>query len=314
MMLVWWQTNESATAHEPARIELENVSAWGCGESRQLLRVLTPLFSCHQAPRSMRFLFALVTMPTKPFSAPIAAEVRQDTESEAALIQAAKEAISTCNWKLGECASMWTTRWAKGRTDEDFGAAVGMTGDQVNQRRRVWERWSEFPIPYRNLSWSHFYAALTWDDAESCLQWAYENHATVSEMKAWRTAQAGVSDTVSESVTMGNSGDPFGSGDDPFGERGGVTMSPPGEDDGQDARGRDSEESAPRPPRNGKDKPGGPSTPPKDPFLTQKAKTVKTIEAGMRAIDDLNDLHSVPNRDAIIKSLCKVIETVKSVR
>ena len=99
--------------------------------------------------------------------------------------------MSSCNWEIGECASQWTKRYAKGRTDADFGGLIGLSGDQVYQRRRVWESFAELHKEYTGLRWSHFYAALNWEDAKECLQWSVEMEATVAEMKAWRRAQHG---------------------------------------------------------------------------------------------------------------------------
>ncbi len=111
--------------------------------------------------------------------------------SEEALIARAQQAVSRCNWVVGECAAEWTQRYARGRTDADFGALVGLSGDQVYQRRRVWQRFGSCAGNWPSLRWSHFYVALNWDDAEECLQWAEENHATVAEMRAWRRALRG---------------------------------------------------------------------------------------------------------------------------
>ena len=112
-------------------------------------------------------------------------------ETEDQLIQRAQQALSRCNWEIGECAAAWTKRFARGRTDADFGALIGLSGDQVYQRRRVWETFQDVHERYGELKWSHFYAALNWDDAAECLQWAQEMSATVAEMKAWRRAQHG---------------------------------------------------------------------------------------------------------------------------
>ncbi|MEZ6056326.1 MAG: hypothetical protein R3C01_06435 [Planctomycetaceae bacterium] len=112
-------------------------------------------------------------------------------ESEEQLIERAQRALSSCNWEIGECASKWTQRHAKGRTDADFGSLIGLSGDQVYQRRRVWEGFADVYENYAGLRWSHFYAALNWDDAAECLQWSSEMGATVAEMKAWRRAQHG---------------------------------------------------------------------------------------------------------------------------
>lgn len=112
-------------------------------------------------------------------------------ESEEILIQQARDAVSQCNWVVGECAAKWTARYAKGRTDADFGQLVGLSGDQIFQRRRVWERFGGSYVEYPGLKWSFFYVALNWDDADDCLAWAREGDATVSEMRAWRRAQRG---------------------------------------------------------------------------------------------------------------------------
>lgn len=122
-------------------------------------------------------------------------------ETEQDLIQRAQSAVSSCNWEVGQCAALWTKRFARGRTDADFALLVGLTGDQVYQRRRVWETFGDVSANYSSLKWSHFYAALTWDDAAECLQWANDIGSTVAEMKAWRRAQRGedLSETADES-------------------------------------------------------------------------------------------------------------------
>ncbi|GDX92814.1 MAG: hypothetical protein ACK5TG_07000 [Planctomyces sp.] len=112
-------------------------------------------------------------------------------ETEDQLIQVARDAVSQCNWVVGECASKWTSRYAKGRTDADFGQMVGLSGDQIFQRRRVWEKFGGVYESYAALKWSFFYVALNWDDAEDCLAWARDEAATVAEMRAWRKAQRG---------------------------------------------------------------------------------------------------------------------------
>ena len=116
---------------------------------------------------------------------------RAAQESEQELIARAQQALSQSNWVVGECAARWTQRYAKGRTDADFAQLIGLSSDQVFQRRRVWETFSDVVGNYHALKWSHFYAALTWEDAAECLQWAEELQATVAEMKAWRRAQRG---------------------------------------------------------------------------------------------------------------------------
>ena len=117
--------------------------------------------------------------------------VSEHRESEAELVGRAQAALSNCSWTVGECAAHWTKRYAKGRTDADFGILIGLSGDQVYQRRRVAETFSDVKEEYKHLKWSHFYTALTWDDASECLRWADDMQATIAEMRAWRRAQRG---------------------------------------------------------------------------------------------------------------------------
>lgn len=115
----------------------------------------------------------------------------QVQETEEQLVSRAQEAISQSRWVVGECATRWTRRYARGRTDADFGALIGLTGDQVYQRRRVWETFHELQPQFTFIKWSHFYTVLNWDDARECLQWAEDTKSTVAEMKAWRRAVRG---------------------------------------------------------------------------------------------------------------------------
>jgi hypothetical protein len=255
----------------------------------------------------------------KTFIAPVAAEVRQDQESEAAIVQRVKAALSASNWAVGEGASLWTARWAKGRTDEDFGNAVGLSGDKVSQCRRVWDRFRTEQDTYPKLSWSHFYAAVAWDDASECLEWASGMDATVAEMKAWRRAQHPEELLPWPPVDVNDEDDPFAGDRDPFGEGEEGTGTEPG-GDGSDAEGEDdeteregtdsTEEKAERPPRSGREEP--PAKSQQELFAEYKAKTVKTLEAGMRVIDDLNGVQKVPQHDKMIDALGKMILTIKS--
>ncbi len=125
--------------------------------------------------------------------------------TEQDLIQTAQQAISRCNWVVGKCATEWTQRYSRGRTDADFATLVGLSSDQVYQRRRVWETFGDVCEDYPSLRWSHFYVALNWDDAPECLQWSDENGATVAEMRAWRRASRGEDLTApAEESSMGD--------------------------------------------------------------------------------------------------------------
>ena len=112
-------------------------------------------------------------------------------ESEEKLIAIARDAVSQCNWVVGECAAKWTQKYARGRTDADFGQMVGLSGDQIYQRRRVWDQFGDTYRNFANLKWSFFYVTLNWDDTQECLSWANDTRATVAEMRAWRRARRG---------------------------------------------------------------------------------------------------------------------------
>ncbi|HBH50663.1 MAG TPA: hypothetical protein DDY91_02100 [Planctomycetaceae bacterium] len=112
-------------------------------------------------------------------------------ETEEQLVTTAQEAVFQSNWIVGECAAKWTERYARGRTDADFALLVGLSADQIYQRRRVWEAFQGQRDTFPHLKWSHYYCALTWDDARECLEWAEETLSTVAEMRAWRRARRG---------------------------------------------------------------------------------------------------------------------------
>ncbi len=126
---------------------------------------------------------------------------QQVAESEEKLISLARDAVSQCNWVVGECASKWTQKYARGRTDHDFGQMVGLSGDQIYQRRRVWMKFGDSCRDYSNLKWSFFYVTLNWDDSEECLNWANDTSATVAEMRAWRRAKNGEDLTIESEET-----------------------------------------------------------------------------------------------------------------
>ena len=110
---------------------------------------------------------------------------------ERQLIELAELTNSNAAWMIGQVAAEWIRRHAKGRTDADLASMLGMSPDQVYQRRRVWETFADVRTAFPSLHWSHFFAALTWDDAANCLTWANDVGATVAEMRAWRRAQRG---------------------------------------------------------------------------------------------------------------------------
>jgi len=124
-----------------------------------------------------------------------------------------------------------------------------------------------------------------------------------------RTVQRVVAERRDENATMSHSGDPFDEDADPFGNEW------EGEEDGRtDSDGQDAQqELPPRPPRKGKDESGGsPERTPAEEFKIQRSKTIKTVEAAMRAFDDLNRLRKNRNHDAAISECKSLLWKAKS--
>ena len=56
----------------------------------------------------------------------------------------------------------------------------------MGRLRRVHERFEETWPSYEGLYWTHFLAALDWEDAELWLEGALQNHWSVSKMRRQR--------------------------------------------------------------------------------------------------------------------------------
>lgn len=131
---------------------------------------------------------------------------RSDDKAEQELIEWARSIITKSAWSLGEAASEWCQKYARGRTDADFAALLDCKPDYISERRRVYETFADVRSEYGSLSWSHFKVCVPWDDAPECLAWAEQNKASVAEMRAWRRLQHG-EDLTAES---GDDGSPWG--------------------------------------------------------------------------------------------------------
>ena len=89
--------------------------------------------------------------------------------------------VSTTNWEKGRIISEWrqalidTDRPAREYSDESWARLVGaVTGQHAGRLRRVYERFGKTSQEFRGLYWSHFHAALDWDDAEMWLEGAIQ--------------------------------------------------------------------------------------------------------------------------------------------
>lgn len=117
--------------------------------------------------------------------------------------------ISTTNWEKGRIISEW--RAAKQQageevseySDEAWAAMVGeVTSQHVGRLRRVFDKWGDVYGEYDGLYWSHFHAALDWDDAEIWLEGAVQSGWSISQMRKARDKAHGKADDDSN-VTQG---------------------------------------------------------------------------------------------------------------
>lgn len=101
--------------------------------------------------------------------------------------------VSTTNWEKGRIISQWRERLereglpAASYTDEAWSLAVGNISPQhVGRLRRVYQRFGAVAESYPKLFWSHFQAAIDWDDAEMWLEGAVQSGWSVSQMRTQR--------------------------------------------------------------------------------------------------------------------------------
>ncbi len=101
--------------------------------------------------------------------------------------------VSTTNWEKGRIIYEWRESLFLGGAapqdyaDESWSRRVGnVTGQHVGRLRRVWERFGQVRDTYAGLYWSHFQAALDWNDAEMWLEGAVQSDWSVAQMRDQR--------------------------------------------------------------------------------------------------------------------------------
>ncbi len=101
--------------------------------------------------------------------------------------------ISQTNWEKGKIIYEWRQAQIASQSppsayrDDLWAAAVGgITPQHVGRLRRVYERFGDGYATYQHLYWTHFLAALDWDDAELWLEGASKGRMSVSEMRRTR--------------------------------------------------------------------------------------------------------------------------------
>ncbi|WP_442483870.1 hypothetical protein [Aeoliella sp. SH292] len=109
--------------------------------------------------------------------------------------------VSTTNWEKGRIIGEWrAAKQAAGEevseySDEAWAAMVGeVTSQHVGRLRRVFDRFGEVYDGYAGLYWSHFHAALDWEDAELWLEGALQKGWSISQMRKARDKAHGKSD------------------------------------------------------------------------------------------------------------------------
>jgi hypothetical protein len=108
---------------------------------------------------------------------------------------------STTNWEKGRIICQWReTIMQEGApvtdySDETWARIVGyVTSQHVGRLRRVYQQFGTVIDQYPGLFWSHFQAALDWEDAEMWLEGAIQNDWSISQMRGKRWETRGTSD------------------------------------------------------------------------------------------------------------------------
>lgn len=106
--------------------------------------------------------------------------------------------VSQTNWEKGRIIAEWREALVHAGShvtvysDETWSKQVGgVTSQHVGRLRRVHERFGATQQSYARLYWSHFLAALDWDDAELWLEGAVGSAWSVSKMRKMRWEASG---------------------------------------------------------------------------------------------------------------------------
>lgn len=108
--------------------------------------------------------------------------------------------VSTTNWEKGRIILAWRTALEERGlsvteySDEAWARLVGgISSQHVGRLRRVFQRFGAVYQQYPDLYWSHFCAALDWDDAEMWLEGAQQSGWSVAQMQRqrWQTLGSG---------------------------------------------------------------------------------------------------------------------------
>jgi len=106
--------------------------------------------------------------------------------------------VSQTNWEKGRIIHEWREALVAAEapagesSDEAWSRLVGgVTSQHVGRLRRTFARFGDVRETYAGLYWSHFLAALDWNDSELWLEGAVQNKWSVSEMRRERWDKLG---------------------------------------------------------------------------------------------------------------------------
>ncbi|MFO0915961.1 MAG: hypothetical protein U0795_23585 [Pirellulales bacterium] len=107
--------------------------------------------------------------------------------------------VSTTNWEKGRIIHEWRQSLidqgapAADYSDEAWSKRVGgVSGQHTGRLRRVFHRFASGREQFPGLFWSHYQAALDWDDAEMWLEGAVRQSWSVSQMRQQRWEALGL--------------------------------------------------------------------------------------------------------------------------
>jgi hypothetical protein len=119
-------------------------------------------------------------------------------ETSAQFVGRWQRLVSTTNWEKGRIIAEWRQALVDAGaqvyeySDEAWSRRLGNISSQHTGRlRRTYARFGATYPEYPGLYWSHFQAALDWDDAEMWLEGAVQNEWSVADMRQRRVETLG---------------------------------------------------------------------------------------------------------------------------